>query len=311
MTTENESLPEFLARSEAFKSLRAEAHVAASLKKIGWRTTHSPYYLDDKTGKPRELDVAATMHWTKRRKSGDIWVRVNVFIEVKSNSDFHILFAGPAATPSSFDKNEYWIGYSEATSQKLEERLARFGLSRQEIFNFLHLVEKIAFPRNSMRTSPLRVRPPTIDHCFTAFRETNGKTEKDLDNSVLWRAASALRSAVRSTQLERMDGFAFDVGTDLEVARRHERPFETAMGAIDRETCSLVLYLPVVVIESRIWHAKAEGPEELKWARLIQYGTFGHQQDWVDVVALKNLEEYLDFQFAYFERAFRKARAKR
>lgn len=69
--------------------------------------------------------------------------------------------------------------------------------------------------------------------------------------------------------------------------------------------------MPVVVLQSRIWSAHSTEPEELKWFRLVQYSTFGGAEDWIDVVNQRHLEEYLEASSRYFERAFRKVRAKR
>lgn len=305
------SLNEILKGSEAYKSLRAEQEVTACLVRLGWRTTQSPYYLDGKTGKFRELDIVASKYWGKPRKAGDLVAKVSLFIEVKTNSDFHILCAGPTAKPFAFGNNEYWIGYSEETRKRVEEQLSRFHMEREEVLNFLHKVEKVSFPKHTMRTSVLRLKPPPVEHCFSAFRETNGKSDKDLDNSVLWRAASALRSAVESAKAARMDGLAIDLSTDLEVARRQGQPFQYAMDTIDRHACAIHLYLPIVVIQSRIWSTQLAEPEELRWVRLVQFGTFGDAQGWVDVINFNHVEEYLRTQSEYFERAFRKAHAKR
>lgn len=309
--SERADITQLLKSSEAYRSLKAEQEVAACLVRLGWRTTQSPYYVDEKTGKPRELDIAARGYWQKARKAGDLVARVILFIEVKTNSDFHILCAGQTAGPFAFEGNEHWIGYSEETRKKLEEQLSRFHLANDEILDFIHHVERVAFPRHTMRTSVLRVKPPPIKDCFSAFRETNGKTDKELDNSVLWRATTALRSAVTSAKAKQIDGLAIDMGTDLEVARRLKLPFQSAMGAIERHACTINFYLPIVVIQSRIWSTQVAEPEELKWVRLMQFGTFGDTQDWVDVVNLNHFEEYLQTQTEYFGRAFRRARAKR
>jgi hypothetical protein len=304
-------ISQLLKSSEAYRSLKAEQDVAACLARLGWQTTQSPYYVDGKTTKPRELDVAASGYWKKPRKAGDLVARVDLLIEVKTNSDFHILCAGQTSGPFGFAGNEHWMGYSEETRTKLEEQLSRFQLKNNEILDFIHKVERVAFPRHTMRTSVLRVKPPPIEYCFSAFRETNGKTDKELDNSVLWRATMALRSAVVSAKVERVDGLAIDMATDLEVARRRKLPFKSAMGTINRHACMINFYLPIVVMESRIWSTQSAEPEELKWVRLIQFGTFGNMQDWVDVVNLNHFEEYLQTQTEYFGRAFGRARAKR
>ena len=174
------SLSEILKNSDACKSLRAEQGVAACLARLGWCTRQSPYYLDRKTEKVRELDIAASGYWRKPRKAGDIVARVDLFIEVKTNSDFHILCAGPTDSPVAFGSNEHWIGYSKETHKKVEEQLSRFQLEHEEVLNFLHHVEEMSFPKDTMRTSALRIVPPPIEHCFSAFRETNGKTDKEI-----------------------------------------------------------------------------------------------------------------------------------
>lgn len=303
-------LKEILKNSEAFKSLQTEQAVADVLSRLGWHATQSPYYLDEKTGKSRELDVIAKRYWKAPRKSGDLTARVNVFVEVKSNSDFHILCAGPASQPYSFGNNEYWVGYSEPARRKVEDQLGRFGLERAAVLKFLHKMERATFPKRRMRTSTLRIKPPPAENCFSAFRETNGKTEKDLDNSVLWRATSAVRSAVMSAQRELIDGLMLDLGMSLEISLRMEELPEEAVGTIERHSHTINIYLPVVVIQSRIWSVLPQGPHEIKWARLIQYGTYGDSQDWVDVVNMDNVEEYFSGLNEYLERTFRKVRAK-
>lgn len=218
--TDHPSLIEKIRSSEAYRSLRAEQDVASCLTRHGWSATHSPYYVDLKTDKPRELDVTGSAYWHKPRKSGDIVARVNLFVEVKTNSDFHILCAGPVAAQSQFGANEYWIGYSEETQSRIESLLTRLRVDHDGIKQFLHAAETVAFPRHTMRTSVLRVDPPPIGNSFSAFRETNGKTEKDIDNSVLWRAASALRSAIHSAQNGLVDALESDLAIDLEYSRR-------------------------------------------------------------------------------------------
>lgn len=153
------AVSELLQRSEAFKSLKAETQVAECLERLGWLTVQSPYYADHKTGKLRELDVIASAYWIKNRSSDSVVARVNVFVEVKSNADFHILCAGSAPSPKRFEENEYWIGYSDEVSKRLESLLSKHEFKREEVLSYLQVVEKIAFPRSSMRTAVLRIAP--------------------------------------------------------------------------------------------------------------------------------------------------------
>lgn len=309
--TNSNSVSDLLLASEAFCSLRAEQEVVACLEKLGWRAVQSPYYMDGKTSKLRELDVVASKHWVVRRKAGDLHARIKILVEVKSNSDFHVLLAGNGGFFHSFGENEYWIGYCEDTQKSIADRLLKREIAREEILDFLTYVEEVAFPRHTMRTAVLRLSPPPVEHCYSAFRETNIKTEKDLDNSVVWRAASALRSAVLSAKQDGIDGMLQDLETAVEMCRRYQEPLSDAIEPIDRESRSIDMYLPVVVIQSRIWSAIGKTPAELKWARLIQHGIAGDSQTWFDVVNLDYWEEYLTMQSSYFEKEFRKAKAKR
>lgn len=305
-----QSLVEILARSDAYRSLQAEDAVARRLMKLRWSTTRSAYYVDPKEGKSRELDIVATSRWEKKRKHDEVWVRVHLFIEVKTNSDYHILLSGRGADVHSYGANEYWLGYCNETRRLLEQQLEKFHVPPDEIFAYMHQMERVAFPNHRMRTAVLRVGVPHVP-TYSAFRETNGGKEKELDNSVLWRAALALRSAIRSSRLERMDEVARDLEGELEFARRQKEPYITATQCVGWNASRLDLYLPIVVIQSRLWAEKAGILEELRWARLAQYGASGHAQDWVDVVNFDHVSEYLKAQTNWYVRAFKRVRAKR
>ncbi|MBB4126299.1 hypothetical protein GGR77_001589 [Xanthomonas translucens] len=297
--------------SDAYQSLRSEQDVASCLERHGWFVRHSPYYVDLKTGKSRELDITGSGYWQKKLKAGTLTARVNLFVEVKTNRDFHIICAGLADEQSRFGANEYWIGYNEEARIRIEQRLALFQIEHQDIRSFLHQAENIAFPRHTMRTSALRLRPPPIESNFSSFRETNGKIEKDLDNSVLWRATSVLRSAIRSAQTDLVDGLESDLSIGLESARRRKIPYKSAMHSIESHACRINFYVPIVVTQSRIWSAISEEPTEVRWFRLVQYNAFGGTDDWVDVVNDQHLDGYLNSHSHYFDKAFRKVRAER
>lgn len=304
-------LTKMIASSDAYRSLVAERDVATHLRTLGWRSSQSPYYTDILTGKAREIDVIATRYWEKPRKSRDILARVNLFVEVKSARDFHILCAGEAASQCSFGSNEHWLGYSSKALVRIEERLLAFRLEHALVKRFMHRVEQIAFPRNTMRTASLRAKPVNAQYCFSAFRETNGKLEKDLDNSVLWRAASALRSSVRSAQNDIVEAMLEDINIDLEVAcRRKIDPIEMASGTIERHACTLNLYSPAIIVDSYLWSAQDDNPLEIEWFRFVQLGTYGELLWWVDVVNRRYLNNYFQALSKHFEEFFRTVRAK-
>lgn len=300
-----------LGRSDAYRSLRSEKVISSCVERHGWRSRQGPYYTDAKTGKSREIDLVGSAYWKKSLKSGDLVARVNLFIEVKSNSDFHVVCAGAADHQKHFNSNEHWIGYSQEALNRIESALTKFNMGFEQVKKILQRVENIAFPRNIMRTSSLRISPHPASESYSAFRETNGSTEKDLDNSVLWRAVLALKSAIQSAQADLVDGLLGDLATDLEVARRKNKPFESMLLSVESNACRLNLYVPVVVIQSRIWSADGEVPRELEWVRLVQYSTFGAAEGWVDVVNQRHFDKYIEAVSAHYGSAFKRSRAKR
>lgn len=302
--TDTTDIVHILKNSEAYKSLRDEKTVASQLKKIGWKVVQSPYYLDDKTKKLREIDVIASKRWRKKTSGKDLTATVKIFVEVKSNSGFHILLSGMTNNSYSFGSNEHWMGYDNKSQDRIENMLSRFQMDNEDVLNFTHHIEKIAFPDYTMQTSELRLKPPQEKECFSAFRETNGKKEKDLDNSVLWRAALALQSSVTSSKEETNKSLVIDLKTDLEVARRDNEDFTSNTSTIESHACSIDFYLPIVVSQSRIWSSEAHEPRELKWARINQLDVYGDADNWFELVNILYLEEYLELRTKYFENEF-------
>lgn len=128
---------------------------------------------------------------------------------------------------------------------------------------------------------------------------------------MLWRSTLALRSAIQSSQLDRLESLIIETNSELEFARRQRESFKTAIQAAYSNACRIDLYLPIVVMESRIWSTKSMHPTELKWARLIQRGVLHSQAGWIDIVNAQHLDEYLQIQLEYFEKTFKTVRAER
>lgn len=308
--TEHRPIEEKLASSEAFRTLRSELSAVEAMRTHGWAASHSPYYKDVVTGKLRELDAVGRRLWEKNRKPTKTLARVNLFVEVKSASDFHVLCAGAASDQQSFVSNEYWLGYCEETQRRVRQAVEEFGLSKTQSRDFLHQVEQLCFPRHTMRTSALRINPLPAAHCYSAFRETNGDKEKELDNSVMWRAVSALRSAVASAREDMIEGFVGDLKVDLEISRRHNEAPSTNLFTLEHRASTIDLYIPIVLIESRLWSAEGESPEEIPWFRLLENDFIGSSQRWTDVVNQKHFEEYLSALTKHITECYKKVRAK-
>jgi hypothetical protein len=299
-----------LASSDAFRAFRAEHAVVEAAREHRWPVSHGPLYLDSLTNKLRELDVAGRRIWKKPRKSGEIYARVHLLVEVKSASGYHVLCAGAAPWHGRFGENEYWIGYCEQSQRAMASVAEEFGLTPEQTREFIHKAEKICFPRHTMLTSVLRICPMPVEHCYSAFREANLKAEKELDNSVLWRAVSALRSAIASERLASIEAVVSDLRIDMEVARRHKKPISTYTFGVESRGSAIDLYIPVVVIGSRLWSAAGASPEELKWFRLVEKTLSGDSTRWTDVVNERYFGDYLARLGDHLGRQFKRARAK-
>ncbi len=301
---DSKTLEEKLAASEAFRTLRAEREVVDALTRHGWDARHSPFYRDGVTGKFRELDATARRIWHSVERKPPITARVHLFVEVKSAREFHILCASAAASSRRFQANEYWLGYCEDTLAQLAGAAAEFGLKPSQVKDFIHGVEKICFPKHTMRVAPFRIDAMPAVNSYSAFRETNIGAEKDLENSVLWRALTGVRSAITRSKSEMVEGIVGDARVDMEVARRNRKGPLAYTGVIESRASAIDLYVPIVVIESRLWSAERESPAELPWFRLVENTLYGGSENWADVVNNRHLDSYLAALSEYFGGTF-------
>lgn len=300
-----------LINSSAYRSIRAEQDVVACLRSHKWLASQSPFYRDSTTGKTREIDAVGIRSWEKKRKNDSISAQTNLYIEVKSAKDSHLLLSGSTKAPDQFKSNEYWIGYDEETIEAVSRMLDKVGFDNEMTRKFLHGLEKTAFPRDTMRTSELRVAPYPDVQCFSAFRETNIGADKDLDNSVLWRAFTALRSAVDSKKKQLIEHLISDLSLDIEVAQRdNDDPIDAGFFTIERRSSHIKFFHPIVVIDSMLWSVVDGQPIELPWFRFVQINSDGHVEWWCDVVNSSSFGKLSDSMTKYYERTFRHIRTK-
>lgn len=301
--TESNPIDKKLAHSDAFHSIRAEHTALNTLHAHGWQPVHSPYYKDMISEKIREFDLAGRQIWRKKIKDKELIARINIYVEVKSASAFHILCAGKTAQ-HSFGNNEYWPGYCDETKLKIQSALDSYGISLPKSRDYIHKLEKLIFPKSTMLTAPIRITPMPAEQCYSAFRETDTKNEKDLDNSVLWRAISVLRSAINSAKNRSINNLLSNFMLDLEVCRRQKIDFDLALNSVEASSRAIDFYIPLVLIESRLWSALNHEPEEIPWFRFVQHNTYDSSGNWTDVINSKHLDSYLSELSLYLEKTF-------
>lgn len=301
--TESKTIDKKLAQSDAYHSIRAEHTTFNILNAHKWKPIHSPYYKDMISGKLRELDLTGRQIWCKDIENHKLIARIHIYVEIKSASAFHILCAGETAQ-RSFGQNEYWPGYCDETKLKVQSTLDSFGISLSKSRDYLHELDKLIFPKSTMLTAPIRIQPMPADQCYSAFRETDTNKEKDLDNSVLWRAISTLNSAINSAKSESINKLLSDFTLELEMCRRKKADLTLSLGSIKSSSRAIDFYIPLVLIESRLWSALNHEPEEIPWFRFVQNNTFGASGNWTDVINSKYLDTYLSALSKYLEETF-------
>lgn len=78
--------------------------VTSYLKEKGWTTLVSPYYMDDSSNKPREIDLIAEKSW----KYHDSWIKTYGTVNIK-------LFVECKYIPQT---NVFWFGEKDTVSAR-------------------------------------------------------------------------------------------------------------------------------------------------------------------------------------------------
>lgn len=287
-----DALKKKLAESASFHSFLSESAVCDVLRSLRWNAKHGAYYEDLETKKQREIDVIAQQFWRRKTKNGDQQVRLTVLIEVKTMKGFHLLVSPFEEDGFSFYQNVHWLGDPHGDYSELASSLRVNGMEEGAIDKFVQRLQQFAYPRQKARPWLLMVRPNT-ETVFTSFRETNIGAEKELDNSVFWKASQSLRSASKSIQKSILEAHLEDVAGSVKYApKTEEKRINYVLGwAKDRINRIDVIH-PIVVTDADIWVSGSGGPEPVKWSRFGQYSFDGIPEWWCDVVNSKHFAEY-------------------
>ncbi len=157
----------------------------------------------------------------------------------------------------------------------------------------LQRLEAIAWAENASRVASYRVSPaPALFSCST-FRETDTSKEKDLDNSVLWRAGQSVLSAVRSLENGYISRHLKNLSWAMEHAVSENRhPSPAAVEVLEQSVKHVSLFHPVVVIDARLWAIEQSSVKEVPYFRFLQHDAEGTISWWFDVVNRDGFPEY-------------------
>jgi hypothetical protein len=299
-----------LSQSVSQNSLRAEQRIVSIIRNCGWHAEQSVYYTDSKTEKVREIDVLCQQLWKKKLKAGDLIARLFLLIEAKSTADYHLIFSNSQPQEELQSSNSYWIGYDYKGQDAIVKLMLEAGVSEEDISRTIKQLLDIGFPQGYMRTAQLRIPPLTAPMYASAFRETNIGNEKELDNSVLWRALTALHSAVESIKSSRLNDILGDINRSVKYAPvLGYDSVDEVLDDYERAAQFIDLFHPIVVTESNMWSSTLVDLEEINWCRFVQVRPYGSSYWWADVVRANYFEAYVQNLIKYYEMSFKKSRS--
>jgi hypothetical protein len=257
-----------LTGSQAYKSLVAERDVISACKRLGWKVIHSCYYDDPNENKIRELDVLATQTWTKAKgKKRAISVQLCLLGECKSAIGYHLLFSDePFRSLLTHGRYAHWLGDPGEMNGKILNFINSLGLDAAQRIRILNRFEEIAYPRDYAITAPFLVDPMPAPFEPSAYRETNTQGERELENSVLWKAVRSVGSAMKSFQDAFWGTCVSDFNSAVQYATlKGHRISEELETAFERRVDTVVLFHPVVFIESHLWKMSGQDVEPVQW----------------------------------------------
>jgi hypothetical protein len=303
----NESLKEKLINSESLRSLCDETTIALSLSDLGWNATVGPTYTDAITNKVREIDVRGRRHWATASKP-KLNAKVTLLCESKRMDGFHLVFAdSPAKVPSRLISMAHavWLGDpSRENDAMLVDILVNVGMKSNNCDRFIDSLESISHPDGSSLVRKLMIPPFNGLPSATTFRETCIEKEKDMDNSVLWRACQALKSVITACK----KSIRTDIEDNLELAARFGKLNKTFIRNFTEEytrSVSIIqIFHPVVVVDAKLWMVRAGTLEQVPTCRFIQRSASDEEITWYDIVSRGEFDSYAKNMTKYYEHEF-------
>ena len=284
-------IEEKLINSVAVNSLIQETKIYKLFKELGWRVEHSPYYIDNETGKLREVDISARKFWSKGKRDTYSF-GVNFVVECKSINNYHIIASNELDYKCGETLEDTWIGDDGLNNYvKTIELLKKHNIKDRDIQDTLKKLHKFLFPKGLVRYYDYRLDTFDIP-IFNSFRETNIGSTKDLDNSVVWKAFQSLNSCILAHQALTWNGIDYEIyNVENEgYISTYKAKLDELFNTIKDSAKHLEYIHPVLAIEANLWELKNKKLKELKYFRLIFQKMFENEM-WVDIVSINHLDE--------------------
>ncbi len=226
---------------------------------------------------------------------------------------FHLIFRPENSSPLQYQTADLvaWQGYYDHMAQdQIAHILLKHGFENDEAPLLLKRLLYFCYPNQRARIYRMLFAPlPTT--VFAAWRETNLGTEKDLDNSVFWRAVQSLDSCIQSMQAGWLDTFLSDLSSTASSIQHYGYHKKDAIDSnLRRRSGIACLYHPVIVTDAKLWSAGDRELTEVPFARYVRNGVAFDTNKWFDVVSREYIDRYVNDLSEYFARAFKQARCK-
>jgi hypothetical protein len=301
LRTMSESLRDQLGKSPAVSSLLTEQRVADQLRMRGWNTIHGFYYEDGESAKHREVDVAATIFRNFEEADLIEEIRLSLVVECKSGIESNIIttpYSAPDSIPSEIDMTPII-----STAGKVVDRIKadlRGELSSRfvvpdaiEAYNRILRRYSAYLAHEDSGPLSIWISPPRVPYVTTAYRETSGLKQKEIDNSVLWRAFQSVYSAIEALQAGFLLFASGYVGQVFDDALAEKRDVWNAISlALACAVGMQATYHPVIVTHAKLWALDEESLVEIPQFRFLQVNSMGIPFRWVDVVRADTFAQY-------------------
>lgn len=304
-------MSDILENCTSVRSLKEELLIQEILMQHAWDSHIGVLYEDPIEHKLRELDCVGRRHWCGNVASHNIGAHIVLMVESKSIADFTIAIANyMGALPQGLE-NSYlsWLGDSNLDDQ-LAAALGSSGINAGDIDRCLQQFHKCAYPDPCNDRLIEQYVPPIMaaPTSATSFREAHPNPQKDKckdnDIAVLWRASSALRSAIIAGMKAYTSDFISNMSRFARAACYRKNAIQELLTDYSTYQDHFTYYHPIVVVDAELHPCDIHNDrKQVPWFRLLQC-TIQHDLFWYDVVQRKHFSDYVRKVTEHYESFF-------
>ena len=244
------------------------------------------------SGKFREIDILGKMSFSTNQKELQ-YSEIAIIIEVKSLSNYHLIFDADLKNNKILSNYAIWPGYDIYNQySKLKAILERTEFSSKQKKEFINFFKNKTFPDEFSAIA--EIKPPTFReiNSYTSFRETNTNVTKDLGNSVLWKSFQSLESACRGYEDYMWESLDNDIIYFSESLLSNKSKKIEGID-LDSDINRHISLHKILVVEANLWNIIDNKPSEINYCRLVQSEIYDDGRKWIDVVNFKYFDEYI------------------